>query len=156
MDKKKPTDGSEKKPKNRNMPMQNSAAMNQYKQVGVQAAVGNSDPHTLIQMLIDGAIERLNKAKLHMSQNNIPLKGESISKAISIIDGLRTSLDMEKGGEIAKNLESLYDYMQRQLLAANMDNKVENIEEVLSLMIEIRSGWASIPQDVRKTKAPES
>ena len=136
--------------------MQNSAAMNQYKQVDVQAAVGNADPHTLIQMLINGAIERLNKAKMHMKQNNIAQKGESVSRAISIIDGLRTSLDMEKGGEIAKNLESLYDYMQRQLLSANMDNKVENIEEVLSLMIEIRSGWASIPQDVKNSKAPES
>jgi len=129
--------------------MQNSAAMNQYKQVGVQAAVGNADPHTLIQMLIDGTIQRLNTAKMHMQQNNVALKGENISKAISIIDGLRSSLDMKKGGEIAKNLESLYEYMQRQLLVANVDNKLENIEEVISLMNEIRSGWESIPQDIR-------
>jgi len=148
MDKNKPKDGKKT--------MQNSAAMNQYKQVGVQAAVGNADPHTLIQMLIDGAIQRLNTAKMHMKQNNIPLKGESISKAISIIDGLRTSLDMEKGGDIAKNLESLYDYMQRQLLAANVDNKLENIDEVLSLMNEIRAGWVSIPQDVRNSKTQEN
>jgi len=148
MDKDKPTD--------RKKPMQNSAAMNQYKQVGVQAAIGNADPHTLIQMLIDGAIQRLNTAKMHMKQNNVSLKGENISKAISIIDGLRTSLDMEKGGDIAKNLESLYDYMQRQLLAANIGNKVENIDEVLSLMNEIRAGWTSIPQDVRNSKTQES
>ncbi len=152
MDKDKP----EKRPQNRKVRMQNSAAMNQYKQVGVQAAVGNADPHTLIQMLIDGAIQRLNTAKMHMKQNNIALKGESISKAISILDGLRTSLDMEKGGEIAKNLESLYDYMQRQLLASNLENKIENIDEVLSLMNEIRAGWVSIPQDVRNSKAQES
>jgi flagellar secretion chaperone FliS len=145
-----------KKPTDRKKHMQNSAAMNQYKQVGVQAAVGNADPHTLIQMLIDGAIQRLNTAKLCMKQNNIPLKGENIGKAISIIDGLRTSLDMEKGGEIAKNLESLYDYMQRQLLAANMENEIEKIDEVLSLMNEIRSGWTSIPQDARNTKSSES
>jgi len=136
--------------------MQNSAAMNQYKQVGVQAAVGNADPHTLIQMLIDGAIERLNMAKMHMKQNNISKKGESISRAISIIDGLRASLDMEKGGEIATNLEALYDYMQRQLLAANLENKSENVDEVLSLMNEIRSGWTAIPQDVRNSKKTES
>jgi len=129
--------------------MQNSAAMNQYKQVGVQAAVGNADPHTLIQMLIDGTIQRLNTAKMHMQQNNVALKGENISKAISIIDGLRSSLDMKKGGEIAKNLESLYEYMQRQLLVANVDNKLENIEEVISLMNEIRSGWETIPQEIR-------
>ena len=132
--------------------MQNSAAMNQYKQVGVQAAVENADPHTLIQMLINGAIERLNTAKMHMQQNNVALKGESISRAISIIDGLRSSLDMEKGGEIAVNLESLYDYMQRQLLEANLKNKATNIDEVLSLMNEIRAGWSAIPQDVRNSK----
>ena len=132
--------------------MQNSAAMNQYKQVGVQAAVGSADPHTLVQMLIDGAIQRLNTAKMHMKQNNVALKGESLSKAISIIDGLRSSLDMKKGGEIAKNLESLYEYMQRQLLVANVENKLENIEEVISLMNEIRSGWESIPQDIRNKK----
>ena len=151
MDKNKPTN----RPAHRKVNMQNSAAMNQYKQVGVQSAVGNADPHTLIQMLIDGAIQRLNTAKMHMKQNNIPLKGESIGKAISIIDGLRSSLDMDKGGEIAKNLESLYEYMQRQLLAANLDNKMENIDEVLSLMNEIRAGWQTIPQDVRNA-APKS
>lgn len=132
--------------------MRNSAAMNQYKQVGVQSVAGNADPHTLIQMLIDGAIERLNMAKMHMKQSNIPAKGESISRAISIIDGLRTSLDMAKGGEIAKNLEALYDYMQRQLLVANMENKLSYIEEVLSLLNEIRSGWSAIPQEIRKPK----
>jgi len=155
MDKDKPTERPEKRPDNRNERMQNSAAMNQYKQVGVQAAAGNADPHTLIKMLIDGVIQRLNTAKMHMQQNNVPLKGENISKAISIIDGLRTSLDIEKGGEIAKNLESLYDYMQRQLLNANIENRAENIDEVLSLMNEIRSGWASIPQDVRDSKPHE-
>ena len=135
--------------------MQNSAAMNQYKQVDIRASVENADPHTLIQMLINGAIERLNIAKMHMKQNNVALKGENISSAISIIDGLRSSLDMKKGGEIAQNLEALYEYMQRQLLAANVKNKGENIEEVLALLNEIRAGWAAIPQDVRNAKKPE-
>ena len=136
--------------------MQTSAAMNQYKGVSVRASVENADPHTLIQMLFDGAMERLNMAKMHMKQENIALKGENISRAISILDGLRTSLDMKAGGDIAENLESLYDYMQRQLLAANIGNKVENIDEVLSLMNEIRAGWTSIPQDVRNSKTQES
>ena len=148
MDKNKPTDGKK--------PMQNSAAMNQYKQVGVQAAVGNADPHTLIQMLIDGAIERLNMAKMHMKQENIALKGENISRAISILDGLRTSLDMKAGGDIAENLESLYDYMQRQLLVANAHNNADKIDEVLSLIGEIRAGWMAIPQEIRNTAKIET
>ena len=135
--------------------MQNSAALNQYKQVSTKAAIESADPHTLIQLLINGVLERLNSAKFHMLENNVAKKGENISKAISILDGLRASLDMEKGGEMAENLEGLYDYMQRQLLKANYHNKSENIDEVISLMNEIRSGWMAIPQDVRneyKTK----
>ena len=135
--------------------MHNSAAMNQYKQVNIQASVENADPHTLIQMLFDGAIERLNMAKMHIKQNNVAQRGESISRAISIIDGLRSSLDMEKGGELAQNLEALYDYMQRQLLKANLENDIKIIDEVLSLVGEIRSGWMAIPQDVRNTPRPE-
>ena len=135
--------------------MHTSAAMNQYKQVSVQANVENADPHTLVQMLINGAIERINSAKLCMTQNNVAQKGENISKAISIIDGLKVSLDMEKGGEIAENLAALYDYMQRQLLAANVKNLPQNLDEVLSLMNEIRSGWMAIPQDVRNSYKPK-
>ena len=135
--------------------MRNTAAMNQYKQVGIQASVENADPHTLVQMLFDGAIERLNMAKMSMKQGNIALKGENISRAISIVDGLRTSLDMKSGGEMAESLEALYDYMQRQLLTANVENKVDKIEEVLSLIGEIRAGWMAIPQDIRNTKKVE-
>ncbi len=132
--------------------MQNRAAMKQYKQVNTQASVENADQYTLTLILFNGAIERLNAAKMHIQQNNIGLRGENISKAISIIDGLCASLDMEKGGEIAKNLESIYDYMQRQLLDSTISNKPENIDEVIALMNEIRSGWAAIPVDERKVK----
>jgi len=135
--------------------MRNTAAMNQYKQVGIQASVENADPHTLVQMLFDGAMERLNMAKMNMKQGNIALKGENISRTISIVDGLRTSLDMKSGGEMAESLEALYDYMQRQLLSANLENKVDKIEEVLSLIGEIRAGWMAIPQEIRNTKKTE-
>jgi len=129
--------------------MNHSAAMNQYKQVGVKGSVETASPHVLVQMLIDGAIERLNKAKYHMVQKNIAQKGESISKAITIVDGLKVSLDNEKGGEIAKNLGDLYDYMQTRLLQANLNNEEAGIDEVVSLLNEIRSGWTSIPQEIR-------
>ena len=135
--------------------MQNTAAINQYKQMGTKVAADSADPHLLTQMLIDGAIERLNSSKYYIEQKQVAKKGESISKAITIIDGLRVSLDMEKGGEIAKNLEALYDYMQRQLLDANLHNKTENLDEVLSLMNEIRAGWAAIPQDIRQSYKPK-
>lgn len=136
--------------------MHNSAAMNQYKQVGTKAAIETADPHTLIQMLINGAIERINSAKLCMTQQRVAEKGEHISRAISIIDGLKTSLDMNAGGEIADNLAALYDYMQRQLLQANLQDQPAYLDEVLSLLNEIRAGWMAIPQDVRKTHQPSA
>lgn len=130
--------------------MHNSVAMNQYKQVGTKVAVDVADPHHLIQMLLDGALEKINSAKYQMLQKNVAKKGEDVSKAISIIDGLITSLDMEKGGEIAENLFSLYDYMQRKLLEANMSNNMDLLDEVAALLNEVKAGWAAIPQDVRK------
>lgn len=135
--------------------MQNSVAMNQYKQVGTKVAVDVADPHHLIQMLINGALERVNSAKYNMTKNEVAKKGEDISKAISIIDGLITSLDMEKGGEIANNLLALYDYMQRRLVEANLKNEMEPLNEVTSLINEIKEGWNSIPQDIRKSVAAE-
>lgn len=134
--------------------MYSATAMNQYKQVGTQAAIETADPHTLTKLLIDGAIERINKAKYFMLEKDVARKGESVSRAISIIDGLKVSLDTERGSVIAKNLDDLYDYMQRQLLAANVHDKSENLDEVLSLLNEIRSGWAAIPHDVRKSYKP--
>ena len=135
--------------------MYNTAAVNEYKQVNTKAAVESADPHTLVKMLIDGALERINIAKLNMSQGDVVHKGENISRAISIIDGLKVSLDMDKGGEIAQNLASLYDYMQRKLLEANLHNNTENLDEVLSLINEIKSGWQAIPQDVRNSQTPK-
>jgi len=135
--------------------MNYSAAMNQYKQVGVKGLVDDANPHALVKMLIEGAVERLNKAKFFMLQKNIPQKGESISKAISIIDGLKVSLDFKKGGDIATNLDDLYNYMQTRLLDANLRNDETSIDEVISLLNEIRSGWVTIPQDVRKQYDPQ-
>jgi len=138
--------------------MQHSSAMNQYnqnKQMGTNSAVETADPHTLIQMLLNGATERINSAKLYMSQKKVAQKGESISKAISIIDGLRVSLDMKAEGEIAENLASLYEYMGRQLMQANMNDDPAKLDEVLALLNEVRSGWMAIPQNVRDGYKPK-
>lgn len=129
--------------------MQNRAAMKQYKQVNTQASVEHADQYTLTLLLFNGAVERLNKAKLHMKQNNIGLRGENISQAISIVDGLRASLDMKKGGEIAQNLSSIYDYIQIKLINVSLENKPEYIDEVIALLNEIRTGWNGIPKDIR-------
>lgn len=126
-------------------------AMNQYKQVGTQVGVDSADSHQLIVMLFDGALERIAIAKGAIERKGIEEKGQKIGHVISIVDGLRASLDKENGGEIAENLDNLYDYMQRQLLKANLNNDLGILTEVTDLLREIKSAWTAIPFEVRQT-----
>lgn len=126
--------------------MQNSVEMNNLN----NSEINFDDPHLLVQMLMDGAIESINSAKYHMEHKNTANKGEDISKAISILSGLMSSLNMEQGGDISKNLMSLYDYMLTKLVEGNMGDNKDNLDEVMALLNEIKAGWAEIPGDVRK------
>jgi flagellar secretion chaperone FliS len=122
----------------------NIMALKQYTQVNVQTGIESASPHRLIQMLIDGALSKLSQAKGHIKVNAITKKGEDISTAISIIGGLRDSLDHEKGGSIANNLEDLYEYMTYRLMEANLKNDIDIIDEIYGLMMEIKSAWDGI------------
>ena len=120
----------------------------QYKNNDVQGAIESATPHRLIQMLMEGALSKLVTAKAFMERGDTASKGEHISWAMSIIDGLKLSLDKSVGGELVQNLEDLYDYMNRRLLQANLHNKEEYIDEVMGLLTEIKSGWDAISQEM--------
>ena len=126
--------------------------LNQYRQVGTQSGVASASPHRLIQMLMEGALEKINLAKGYMQRGDIALKGSHISWAISIIDGLRMSLDKESGGEVAQNLDDLYDYMGRRLAEANLDNNEAMLNEVAGLLVEIKSAWDTVHELLQKTQ----
>jgi len=100
-------------------------------------------------MLMAGALEKIAIAKGHMERQEIAQKGGHISWAISIIDGLRASLNLEAGGEIAQNLDDLYDYMTRRLARANVENNMDLLDEVASLLRTIKGAWDEIPDDIR-------
>lgn len=119
----------------------------QYQTVGTQTGVTEASPHRLIQMLLDGALDKIARAKGAMQRRQIEEKGSYISSAGSIVLGLRSSLDMDAGGELAVNLDSLYDYMFRRLMDAHMNNEVTALDEVASLLREIKQGWDAIPQE---------
>ena len=131
-----------------NMTAKNSA-LDQYNKVGVHGGVDSASPHRLIQMLMEGVLDKIAIAKGHMQQGNIAEKGAHISWAISIVDGLKVSLDQSAGGEIASNLDALYEYMQQQLLQANIDNNPALLDEVSKLMLTIKDGWDNIPEEYR-------
>lgn len=120
-------------------------ALNAYKKVDIETTLDTATPEKLILMLFEGAQISINNAKRHMLNKEIPQKGASISKAIMIIDnGLKASLDIERGGEISQKLYSLYDYMTLRLLIANSKNKPEILDEVLQLLSELNGAWAAI------------
>lgn len=120
------------------------AGLQQYRQVNTQARVESASPHRLIQMLMQGALDRIATARGAMERGEIATKGEQISWAISIVGGLRSSLDLEAGGELAGNLRDLYDYMERQLLQANIRNEIALLDEVSGLIREIKSAWDAV------------
>ena len=120
-----------------------------YQSVATHGGVAASDPHGLILMLMDGAMERLAKAKGCMLNGAVADKNQLISTSIAIIDELRVSLDLKAGGPIASNLDDLYDYMCRQLVRANLENRIETIDEVSHLLGEIRSAWIALPAEAR-------
>lgn len=119
------------------------AALKQYQTVNTQAQAIDASPHRLIQMLMEGGLTRLAQARGAMERNQTGLKGELIGKAIGIIGGLRAALDLEQG-ELAQNLDSLYEYMVARLMDASMKNEAEPLDEVAGLLRNIKAGWDAI------------
>jgi flagellar protein FliS len=119
-----------------------------YQQVNTQTSITDADPHRLIQLLYNGALERINMAKARMQAKDIEGKGKLINKAIEIIGGLRGFLDFEKGGDLAPRLEGLYDYMERTLFEANAKNDVARLDEVARLLHAMKEGWDGIRGEV--------
>ncbi|MBV4413972.1 flagellar export chaperone FliS [Enterobacteriaceae bacterium YMB-R22] len=116
-----------------------------YAQVDLQSRVQSASPHQLITMLFDGAHSALVRARILMENGDIAGRGQAITKAINIIDnGLRASLDHEKGGEISLDLEQLYNYMTRRLMQANLHNEIDTLLHVDELLMGISDAWKQI------------
>lgn len=122
------------------------SALNNYNAVRAETGIIGANPHGLVTMLLDGALEKVAIAKGHMSRDEVAEKGACISRVITILDGLRSSLDKSAGGTLAQNLDDLYDYMDRCLLRANYENNVGLLDEVSGLLAEIRNAWVAIAQ----------
>ncbi len=125
-----------------------NSALSTYSDYGYNSEIEYADPHRLIQMLFEGALKRIAFAKGAMQRKEIVEKGKFIGQAIEIVGGLRASLDMEKGGDVAANLEALYEYIGRQLLHANLKDSVETLDEVTSLLTDVKTAWDAINTSV--------
>ncbi len=131
-----------------------NSAMREYRDVGASTRATSADPHTLILMLMDGALDAMAAARGHVQHGAIEDKGRSFARAIAIIDGLRASLDRSASPALSDNLDDLYDYMSRRLLHANLHDDTVAIDEVAGLLREIRSAWDSIPAELRQRIDP--
>jgi flagellar protein FliS len=129
------------------------SALNEYKQVGVQSGIENASPHRLIQMLMEGALDKISIAMGSMKRGEVAKKGEYIGWAMSIIDGLRASLDKSIDTELVTNLDGLYEYMGHRLLEANLNNDPDILVEVATLLREIKAGWDGIAEEAAHIEA---
>ncbi len=121
-----------------------ASALKNYQQVSTQSQLAEASPHRLIQMLYEGALDRIAQAQGAMARGQTGEKGVLIGKAINIINGLRQALDKQKGGEYASNLEGLYEFMSQRLLQANLKNDSASLELVSSLLRKVKEGWDGI------------
>lgn len=123
-----------------------------YQSISTHGSVSGADPHRLVLMLMDGAVERMAAARgclERRQRGDIGRKAELLSQCMSIVAELRGSLNLKEGGELAHNLSDLYDYMSRQLLRANAENSTACLSEVMSLLSEVRNAWIAIGPEVR-------
>ncbi|MBP0940631.1 flagellar export chaperone FliS [Pseudomonas alliivorans] len=120
-------------------------ALRQYQKIGSQAQTSEASPHRLVQMLMEGGLDRIAQAKGAMSRKEIANKGIFISKAIGIVGGLRDGLDLEKEPtEALVRQDKLYHYMMTRLAEANARNDQKMLDEVAGLLITVKEGWDAI------------
>ena len=130
--------------------MNMSKGAQQYAKVNRSTAVEDANPHQLIQMLYQGILDSLQQALGLIERKDFEAKGKAIGRAITIVGGLQGFLDHEKGGEIAKNLDGLYDYMTVRLYEASRENSQDKVREVIELVREIKAGWDGISDEATR------
>ena len=117
-----------------------------YKNMQVETA----SQEKLLIMLYNGAIKFTKQAKTGITKEDYELVNNSLGRVQAIITELRTTLDEENGGEIAQNLDALYEYMNRRLITANVEKDIEPITEVLDMLQELKDTWQ---QAIKKAKS---
>ncbi|MFL9675904.1 flagellar export chaperone FliS [Pseudomonas marginalis] len=127
-------------------------ALRQYQKVNSHAQISEASPHRLVQMLMEGGLDRMAQAKGALARGDIAQKGLMLGKATDILIGLRDGLNAEKSDnkEYVQQLEGLYVYMTNRLMEANLHNDADMIDEVARLLITVKEGWDAIaaPQGV--------
>lgn len=119
-----------------------------YQQIDTHSRIEDASPHRLIQLLMERALAKIGLARSQMAESRIAEKGNSISDAISIINGLQASLNHKADPRMSENFDALYTYMMRRLLEANLQNDDSILDEVSGLLRELKEAWDAIADEV--------
>jgi flagellar protein FliS len=125
-----------------------------YRQIGLETGVSGASPHQLVAMLLNGALEAIAQARGAIASKQVEAKCKAISKAVGIVDeGLKASLDLKSGGELAANLNDLYAYVTTRLIQGNLHSDDAALEECATLLTPLRDAWSAIgsgtPEEAR-------
>jgi flagellar protein FliS len=119
-------------------------ALRQYQKVNVHAQTSEANPHRLVQMLMEGGLDRIAQAKGAIERKDVPGRGVAIGKAVGIIGGLREGLDLAKSADQVGGLDNLYLYMTQRLIQANVKGDAKILDEVSGLLRTVKEGWDGI------------
>jgi len=126
------------------MPALRRRGVSAYQSVAASTAE-TRDPHELVKLLFAGLTDRIAASRAALEKGDRLARAVAVTKAQKILYGLRDSLDFEAGGELAINLDSLYEYCLRRLTTAHAREDDEIFAEVMDLMVSIRDAWKEIP-----------
>ncbi|MGO2353262.1 MAG: flagellar export chaperone FliS [Marinomonas foliarum] len=117
-----------------------------YKKDSIKSDLASADPHRVIQLLLQGAIERLALGKGCIERADWAGKAAAFTRAIEIINALRDSLDRDANPELVDNLEGLYDYMTVRINEASVSKDCAIIDQVIALLLQIKGAWDQISE----------
>jgi len=121
-----------------------------YKQVNLHSSLLESNPHQVILMMFDGALQAISVAKGAIERKNFELKSESITKATNILDALRGSLDFEREPKVSENFDVLYTYCIESLNKVSLDLNTSAIDEIVEMLKPLRDAWSEMSEESKK------
>ncbi|MFP2770608.1 flagellar export chaperone FliS [Oceanisphaera sp. KMM 10153] len=127
--------------------------MKAYKSVALDSQKTVASPYKVVQMLLAGALERLAKARVAIEQEKPDQRGELLGATMMIVAELRMALDHDTGGEIAANLDNLYEFIMAELVLANTENSIDKLEAISGLLRDIKESWDAIPAGQQQVPA---